>query len=197
MPHSQSQPVSREALIRAIDSLVVGALAKVFSPRNNNLAKSYSEQIADILVPALDAQRVVTTPKTAAELLPCPFCGGEADHTALDKGPYKYVVRCLDCAARVQTVGDKDDAFRYWNTRAPAQCDVQGGEAKSEFRKLQDIIDNQADRILDLHEVLSAAYKLHEFIAGAYILSLADFRYLNNVSTQIKEALALSSAEGK
>jgi len=64
-----------------------------------------------------------TDPKTAT-LLPCPFCGSEADHAALDKGPYKYVVRCLDCAARVQTVGDKDDAFRYWNTRTP-QCDVR------------------------------------------------------------------------
>ncbi len=59
----------------------------------------------------------------------------------------------------------------------------------AEFRKLQDIIDNQADQILDLHEVLKSAYLLNEFIAGAYVLSLADFRYLNIVSTKIKAAL--------
>jgi hypothetical protein len=37
---------------------------------------------------------------------------------------------------------------------------------------------------------LAAAYKLNELIAGTYILSLSDFRYLNDVSTQIKTALA-------
>ena len=45
----------REALLNAIDSPTVADLAGVFSPRNNQIAKSYSEQIVDILAPRLAA----------------------------------------------------------------------------------------------------------------------------------------------
>ena len=43
-----------------------------------------------------------------------------------------------------------------------------------------------------VREALEAAFKLNEFIAGAYILSRSDFRYLNQVSTEIRAALAAS-----
>jgi hypothetical protein len=75
------------------------------------------------------------------------------------------------------------------HTLNSVNCPVHAPSHHSELRKLQEIIDAQADQILDLHEVLKSAYLLNEFIAGAYVLSLADFRYLNVVSTKIKAAL--------
>jgi hypothetical protein len=86
--------------------------------------------------------------------------------------------------------GERPPASAAMGHSAGADTRCSAGTADlSEFRKLQDIIDNQADQILDLHEVLKSAYLLNEFIAGAYVLSLADFRYLNVVSTKIKAAL--------
>lgn len=45
----------------------------------------------------------------------------------------------------------------------------------------------------EVRGALEAAYSLNEHIAGAYVLSLSDFRYLNNVSTQIKAVLGRAS----
>lgn len=55
--------MTRDELMNAIDSPTVAALADVFSPRNTQsiLSKSYSEQIADILLPRLAPQCEVQT----------------------------------------------------------------------------------------------------------------------------------------
>jgi gamma-glutamyl-gamma-aminobutyrate hydrolase PuuD len=66
-PPAQSSPVSRDALANAIDSPTVEALAKVFSVRNQNLAKSISEQIVDILAPRFPAE--AATPPGRIETL--------------------------------------------------------------------------------------------------------------------------------
>lgn len=64
------------------------------------------------------------------KLLPCPFCGGIASYYASRENVFSarwtgHVVHCLECQARVQTVGGKDDAFTYWNRRAaPSQGDA-------------------------------------------------------------------------
>jgi hypothetical protein len=44
----------REALMDALDSPTIAAIASVFSPRNNALTKSYSQQVADIIAPRLN-----------------------------------------------------------------------------------------------------------------------------------------------
>lgn len=52
------------------------------------------------------------------ELLPCPFCGGEAK---FDKTVYKEVgvVRCQKCRASNGIVTQEHTANRAWNTRTP------------------------------------------------------------------------------
>jgi hypothetical protein len=61
----QAVDAERERLQTAIDSLVVAALANVFSPRNNALAKGYSEQIVDILLPAMSRADLAARPSPA------------------------------------------------------------------------------------------------------------------------------------
>jgi hypothetical protein len=54
------------------------------------------------------------------KLLPCPFCGGEADGpTPNGEFPDLYDVWCAECCATV--MGDTpDEAIAAWNTR-PAE----------------------------------------------------------------------------
>lgn len=52
-----------------------------------------------------------------SELLPCPFCGGEAHITNFEVfGGVRYVI-CEDCGARMQKPTEQE-AVTAWNTRA-------------------------------------------------------------------------------
>ena len=48
-----------------------------------------------------------------SELLPCPFCGGEAEAVHEIKG--MWTVECVECGALV-------DGIAAWNTRAERTC---------------------------------------------------------------------------
>jgi Lar family restriction alleviation protein len=48
------------------------------------------------------------------QLLPCPFCGGEAEF----RDTSSTWVRCEDCGAEIQCQIEKKDAARLWNRRA-------------------------------------------------------------------------------
>lgn len=54
-----------------------------------------------------------------ADLLPCPFCGGEADFGQQIGG---YFVNCVECLASTNVIVDhrltKQEAADKWNTRA-------------------------------------------------------------------------------
>lgn len=56
------------------------------------------------------------------KLLPCPFCGGEADIYAkdiivFDKCKTGYSVYCKNCCCTTQYEDNKDKAIRDWNKR--------------------------------------------------------------------------------
>ena len=50
------------------------------------------------------------------ELLPCPFCGGEA--RVIGVGKWRYAV-CKKCTIEGPVKMDIDEARLAWNTRAP------------------------------------------------------------------------------
>ena len=79
-------------------------------------------------------------------LLPCPFCGGEAE---FHRTPIKtnggwcdsVVVRCKECEARTNRIlydkkkydidGEYDEAAKAWNTRIPMEKIVEQLQEKS------------------------------------------------------------------
>ncbi|MDO9068609.1 MAG: Lar family restriction alleviation protein, partial [Deltaproteobacteria bacterium] len=73
--------------------------------------------------------------KTATELLPCPFCGPGQSMVDpwYDDVSKRWAVGCGRCGSSsgrsIHADGSKEAAIKSWNTRAPAQCDVQTKEA--------------------------------------------------------------------
>ncbi|MBR4930736.1 MAG: Lar family restriction alleviation protein [Bacteroidaceae bacterium] len=62
------------------------------------------------------------------KLLPCPFCGGEAEvighYIKAGANNFQYFVRCKKCKARPQpfyTFKKKEKAVEVWNTRKPME----------------------------------------------------------------------------
>lgn len=57
------------------------------------------------------------------ELLPCPFCGGEAEAKKTDMSYEFTLIKCQECDAQSDERIDLEDAAEAWNRRAPAVPD--------------------------------------------------------------------------
>lgn len=57
------------------------------------------------------------TSKEPPELLPCPFCGGDAGDTYYQLG---WFIFCKHCSASTEVTNAKARAVEAWNRRAPA-----------------------------------------------------------------------------
>ena len=57
-----------------------------------------------------------------SELLPCPFCGGKAEHVKLDREFYRFAVKCTkcDCTNGGSAFENKDYNTSVWNRRQSA-----------------------------------------------------------------------------
>lgn len=53
-----------------------------------------------------------------SELLPCPFCGGEAIYEVVSE-PHTGWVTCRQCSGCVDEVMPKEEAIAAWNRRTP------------------------------------------------------------------------------
>lgn len=60
-----------------------------------------------------------------ADLLPCPFCGGEAQIVPHPDGAITtHHAECMECVATMWGSSTKDDAAAAWNTRPAPSLDV-------------------------------------------------------------------------
>lgn len=59
-----------------------------------------------------------------SELLPCPFCGGEAEILTAESmhGGYLFGIMCNDCRSRGDVFDTEAEAIEAWNTRAERTC---------------------------------------------------------------------------
>lgn len=55
-----------------------------------------------------------------SELLPCPFCGGEAEMLTAESmhGGYMFGIMCNDCRSRGDVYDTEAEAIAAWNSRA-------------------------------------------------------------------------------
>lgn len=57
------------------------------------------------------------------DLIPCPFCGGEAfGHTSEANAIFKEFVCCDTCNACTDVFANKEDAVKAWNRRHHREC---------------------------------------------------------------------------
>ncbi len=85
---------------------------------------------------------------SAPELLPCPFCGGEASAT-------NYIVegavRCSDCRAYVSRTHGHDEAgyeeaIAAWNTRADLSADLIAAARREGWNAALEAAANRMER---------------------------------------------------
>ena len=61
-----------------------------------------------------------------SELLPCPFCGGEAEMLTAESmnGGYLFGIMCNDCCSRGDVYDTEAEAIEAWNTRYEPMMDA-------------------------------------------------------------------------
>ena len=59
-------------------------------------------------------------------VLPCPFCGGEAEMLTAESmnGGYLFGIMCNDCRSRGDVYDTEAEAIAAWNSRAERTCNL-------------------------------------------------------------------------
>lgn len=67
------------------------------------------------------------TDNRTIELLPCPFCGGEAETLTAESmyGGYLFGIMCNDCRSRGDVYDNEAEAIAAWNSRAERTCNLK------------------------------------------------------------------------
>lgn len=61
------------------------------------------------------------------KLLPCPFCGGEAEVCGY------YFIQCTKCGSSTLTHTNREESIKAWNTRKPMERIVERFEKESDY----------------------------------------------------------------
>lgn len=71
-----------------------------------------------------------------SDLLPCPFCGGEAETLTAESMHVGYLfgIMCNDCCSRGDVYGTEAEAIAAWNNRTERTCRVEHRPVNQELR---------------------------------------------------------------
>ena len=90
-------------------------------------------------------------------LLPCPFCGGEAEVERSGTNRRSHIIACTDCGCRLET-GETWNAGSAWNTRQPTQSDAVQAEIEAlrhDLERQMTIANEQVNEVERLREALA------------------------------------------
>ena len=70
------------------------------------------------------------------KLLPCPFCGGEAEILTAESmnSGYLFGIMCNDCRSRGDVYDTEAEAIAAWNTRAERTCRNEDDDPDAWFK---------------------------------------------------------------
>lgn len=84
----------------------------------------------------------MTTGLNKTDVLPCPFCGGEAQHLSRYKtGHYSYLPEEFGCYRCQAYVGTRE----IWNKRAPHQADRKNEGHEHNLRQIPKVEQAKTD----------------------------------------------------
>ena len=113
---------------------------------------------------------------TKEELLPCPFCGGQAHFVRLDRSCYKYAIKCNTCDCTIGGSAFENNCYNasMWNTR-------QSSPEKAD----NDRCVNYEDKKMKCRDIIDAAIEsgsdsLVIELANGQRLSTSDYSYGTN-----------------
>ena len=75
------------------------------------------------------------------KLLPCPFCGGEAEMLTAESmnGGYLFGIMCNDCRSRGDVYDTEAEAIEAWNSRAERTCEYVIEDNMNESEGMGDV----------------------------------------------------------
>lgn len=88
----------------------------------------------------------------APELLPCPFCGGEAEFERIGDRRQSTIIACLECGCRLES-GETFSHGGAWNTRA----DLSLAEMKRENKQLRGLLGQHCAKTVDAKKYVKVA----------------------------------------
>lgn len=98
------------------------------------------------------------------ELLPCPFCGGEAETLTAESmhGGNLYGVMCANCAGRSDVYDIEAEAIAAWNSRAERTCKFT----------IEDNM-NETEGMGDVWIECSACHCVFDFYADEWLMKMS------------------------
>lgn len=95
--------------------------------------------------------------KTHTELLPCPFCNGEAELAFIFQG--NYFIGCTKCPVRTKALDNAEKVIDAWNTRVNKEAEFLG-ELEELVNLYHDYVP--AFKIIQLIEQFQAEQKVSD-----------------------------------
>lgn len=118
-------------------------------------------------------------------LIPCPFCGGDADISMITSNSViRFMGFCKECGAMGKMERTEEEAARSWNIR------VCGQEVEAKTADLKAAISTELNRMADRYNQVAI---MDEFRIGGYLCSVKRiknfiFPILDKIMAEIRES---------
>lgn len=138
---------------------------------------------------------------TKPDLLPCPFCGSEANvcHLISKNEPTEYGVSCVSCLANKRWYDTEAEAVEAWNTRTPTEsAEVDLDDLKKAVRSYFNAFNGRYQSMLHNHgdDVIDYLASSGHLSTGKGVDEHPDDIAVDKFAASMKEKMAKKRAQG-